>query len=63
MSAGALKRYMELANTISNQAQAIVQGKIPGPQLYAQVSLMQNNIETLKAWTPRPEDAKEGRTG
>jgi hypothetical protein len=52
MSATALKQYMELANTIANQAQAIIQGKIPGPQLYAHVSLMQNNIETLKAWTP-----------
>lgn len=57
MSAGDLKRYMELANTIANQAEAIVQGKIPGPQLYAQVCLMQNNIETLKAWTPRKEES------
>lgn len=59
MSAAALKEYMELANTISNQAMAIVQGKIPGPQLYAQVSLIQNNVETLKAWTPRPDGKKE----
>lgn len=59
MSAAALKMYMELANTIANQAQAIIQAKIPGPQLYAHVSLMQNNIETLKAWTPRPKDAEE----
>lgn len=55
MSAAALKEYMELANTISNQALAIVQGRIPGPQLYAQVCLLENNIQTLKAWTPRKE--------
>lgn len=63
MSAAALKEYMELANTISNQALAIVQGKIPGPQLYAQVSLIQNNVETLKAWTPRPDEKKERNHG
>jgi hypothetical protein len=59
MSAKALKQYMELANTISNQAQAIVQGKIPGPQLYAQVCLIQNNVETLKAWTPQGEKGEK----
>lgn len=54
-----MKQYVELAGSIANQAEAIAQGKIPGEQLFAQVSLLENNIKTLKAWTPRPEDAKE----
>ena len=62
MSAVALKQYMELAHTIANQAEAIVQGKIPGKQLYAQACLLENNIKTLKAWTPRPEEAKDDHT-
>jgi hypothetical protein len=63
VSAAALKQYMELANTIASQAEAIAEGKIPGKQLWAQVSGLENNIKTLKAWTPRPEEAEPNDTG
>jgi hypothetical protein len=45
-------QYFELAGTIASQAQAIADGKIPAPQLRAQVALLKNNIDTLQAWTP-----------
>lgn len=44
--------YQDLANCIAGQAEAIGQGKIPADQLNAQVALLENNIKTLRAWTP-----------
>lgn len=51
------KQYKELANTIALQADAIAEGKIPAEQLNAQVSSLENNIRTLRAWTPAKQSA------
>lgn len=49
-------QYVELANTIANQAAAIAEGHFQGPSLRAQVALLKNNINTLEAWTPGEEE-------
>lgn len=50
------KNYVELANTIANQAAAIAEGHFHGVSLRAQVALLKNNINTLEAWTPKEEE-------
>jgi len=45
-------QYQELADCIAAQAGNIAQGKIPAEHLNAQVALLENNIKTLRAWTP-----------
>jgi hypothetical protein len=47
------KQYVELAQTIANQAEALALGKIPADVRYAHVQRLVRNIETLDAWTPR----------
>lgn len=44
--------YCDLANTISQQAEALAQGKIPAGRVYAQVARLFDNVATLRAWTP-----------
>ena len=50
------EEYVQLANTIANQAGAIAEGHFQGQSLRAQVALLKNNINTLEAWTPGEEE-------
>lgn len=53
------QQIRELAQAISDQAQAIADGKIPAGRLHAQVARLLGNVDTLKAWTP--DDRAVGR--
>jgi hypothetical protein len=45
------EQITELANAISNQAQALAEGRIKGPRSrYAAIKRMQNNLDTLAQW-------------
>jgi hypothetical protein len=43
------EQITELANAISNQAQALAEGRLKGPR-YAAIKRMQNNLDTLAQW-------------
>lgn len=49
------KQYVELAQTIASQAEAIAEGNFEGQSLIAQVALLKENISRLDAWTPKEE--------
>jgi hypothetical protein len=51
------EQRIELAQTIANQAQAIADGTVTGPE-YSAVRLLVGNAETLLAWTAIEETGK-----
>lgn len=51
------RAYLELAQAIAQQAQAIADGTVQGP-VFAAVRRLKANVETLEAWTP---DDRSGR--
>lgn len=49
------KQYMELAQAIAGQAEAIAEGHFEGQSLRAQVAMLKENVNRLEAWTPKEE--------
>lgn len=52
-------QIQELANAISNQADAIAEKRLPDHRWYAQALRLRSNVDMLVAWTKAAEEDAE----